>query len=85
MAKRPNALGRIEGEPKVRWYKKVNWGVYGKAALVVGLITLGVVATLQVQKSYNDIKAQGVAEFKANECKPFTNKENTQKWLECDD
>lgn len=82
MAKRPNALGRIEGEPKVRWYKKVNWGTYGKAALVIGLIALGVLGTLQVQKSYNDIKAQGVKEYQANECEVYA--KDGAKWYECD-
>ena len=47
MTKRPNKLGRIEGEPKVRWYKKTNWSVIGKTVLVVGLVALGVLGTLQ--------------------------------------
>ena len=45
MTKRPNKLGRIEGEPKVRWYKKTNWRVIGKTVLAVGLVALGVLGT----------------------------------------
>ena len=84
MTKRPNKLGRIEGEPKVRWYKKTNWSVIGKTVLVVGLVALGVAGTLSYQNFINNVKAEGVAEFKINSCDRYAN-DKGQKWLECDE
>lgn len=84
MAKRPNKLGRIEGEPKVRWYKKANWSVIGKTALAIGLIVLGVLGTLQYQRIINNIKAEGVAEYKLT-CEKFTSKDENVTWLECNE
>lgn len=84
MTKRPNKLGRIEGETKVRWYKKTNWRVIGKTVLAVGLVALGVLGTLQYQKIINNIKAEGVAEYKLT-CKKFTDKNKKVTWLECDE
>jgi len=82
MAKKPNAMGRIEGEPKIKWYKKIKWGVLGKAVAVLGLVALGVLGTLQYQNTINMIKAQGVEEYKTNDCNKFT--DNNVEWLECD-
>ena len=82
MAKRPNAMGRIEGEPKVRWYKKVKWNVVGNIAGVVLLIALGVVGTLQYQKTIDNIKADGVKEYQTNKCEMYA--KDGQKWYECD-
>ena len=84
MTKRPNKLGRIEGETKVRWYKKTNWRVIGKTVLAVGLVALGVLGTLQYQKIINNIKTEGVAEYKLT-CEKLTDKDKTVTWLECDE
>nr|DAF59528.1 MAG TPA: hypothetical protein [Podoviridae sp. ctU557] len=84
MTKRPNKLGRIESETKVRWYKKTNWRVIGKTVLAVGLVALGVLGTLQYQKIINNIKAEGVAEYKLT-CEKFTDKDKKVTWLECDE
>lgn len=84
MTKRPNKLGRIEGETKVRWYKKTNWRVIGKTVLAVGLVALGVLGTLQYQKIINNIKTEGVAEYKRT-CEKFTDKDKKVTWLECDE
>lgn len=84
MTKRPNKLGRIEGETKVRWYKKTNWRVISKTVLAVGLVALGVLGTLQYQKIINNIKAEGVAEYKLT-CEKLTDKDKKVTWLECDE
>lgn len=84
MTKRPNKLGRIEGETKVRWYKKTNWRVIGKTVLAVGLVALGVLGTLQYQKIINNIKTEGVAEYKLT-CEKLTDKDKRVTWLECDE
>lgn len=86
MAKRPNKLGRIEGEPKVKWGRtKKVWAVAPYIVLPVVLVALGVVSTLGYQNYVSNIKAEGVAEFKVNHCDKFSNKEKTETWLECDE
>ena len=46
------------------------------------LVILGVVGTLKYQGFINSIKAQGVAEYKQDECESF-NKDNSS-WYECE-
>lgn len=61
---------------------------YGKAAgvvvTVVALVVIGVAGTLSYQNFINNVKAEGVAEFKINSCDPYAN-DKGQKWLECDE
>ena len=82
MTTKPNKMGRIEAEPK----PKRNWHMktVGKISVVVGLIGLGVFGTLQYQKTINNIKAEGVAEYKLT-CEKFTDKDKKVAWLECDE
>ena len=84
MSKKPNAMGRIEGEPKVSKFKTFNWGGLGKTALVIGLVLLGVAGTLQYQQWIRSIKADGVTEYTASKCEKFSDKDKKQTWLECD-
>ena len=50
---------------------------YGKVAgvvvTVVALVVIGVAGTLSYQNFINNVKAEGVAEFKINSCKPYAN------------
>lgn len=61
---------------------------YGKAVAVaagtLSLVVLGVLGTLGYQNTINNIKAEGVAEFKINSCDLYAN-DKGQKWLECDE
>lgn len=84
MTKKPNEFGRIEGEKKVSKLKSIKWGAITKITLVVGLVLLGVAGTLQYQKFIDDTKAQGVAEYVANECDEYSDKDNKTTWLECE-
>lgn len=81
MTKRPNKLGRIEGEPKVK--KSLPWKKIGKTLAILALVALGVLSTLAYQQTIRNIHADGVAEYKASKCKEFTDKNVT--WLECDE
>lgn len=82
MAKRPNALGRIEADPK----PKRNWGKIGKTTLYVALplalVTLGIVGTLKYQEFISNVKQEGAVEYQLRNCEKFTDKK--QAWLECD-
>ena len=82
MTAKPNKMGRIEAAPK----PKRNWHMktVGKISAVVGLIGLGVFGTLQYQNTINNIKAEGVAEYKLT-CEKFTDKDKKVTWLECDE
>lgn len=84
MAKKPNAMGRIEADPK----PKKDWKKIGMVtlyiALPLALIALGVASTLKYQEFINNTKAEGVAEYRINDCDRYTNEEKTQTWLECD-
>lgn len=87
MSKRPNKMGRIEGEPK----EKFDWKRLGLIVVTllvaVALPLSGILATLKYQDIIADIKAQGVLEFKSNDCKNFAKSfedGTSQKWLECD-
>ena len=84
MSKKPNAMGRIEGEPKMSKIKQVKWGAIGKTALVIGLVLLGVAGTLQYQQTIRDIKADGVNEYKTSNCDKFSDKDKKATWLECE-
>jgi hypothetical protein len=60
--------------------------VVKRIGIVLGIVVLigtGVTGTISVQKYNNDLKAQGVREYKAT-CDMYQNNEKTQKWLECD-
>lgn len=84
MAKRPNALGRIEADPK----PKKDWNKIGKVAgivaTVVVLIASGIAGTLGYQSYVAGIKAQGVEEYKTHECQKYSNEDKSMYWLECD-
>lgn len=82
MTIKPNKMGRIEATPK----PKRNWHMktVGRISVVVGLIGLGVFGTLQYQNTINNIKAEGVAEYKLT-CEKFTDKDKKVTWLECDE
>ena len=56
--------------------------IVGVVVTEVALVVAGVLGTLYVQKTVNDIKAQGVSEFKANDCEQYSKDGLT--WLECD-
>lgn len=58
--------------------------IAGVVTSVVALVVLGVFGTLGYQNTINNIKAEGLAEFKINSCKPYAN-DKGQKWLECDE
>jgi len=62
--------------------KSIKWGCIGKVALVIGLVTIGVIGTLEAQRAYNNIKASGVSEYQQNACEKFSDK-NTA-WYECE-
>ena len=82
MTAKPNKMGRIKATPKPKrdWHMKT----IGKMSVVVGLIGLGVFGTLQYQNTINNIKAEGVAEYKLT-CEKFTDKDKKVTWLECDE
>lgn len=85
MSKKPNKMGRIEGEPKVK--RKLPWKKINLTLIVVLLVLTGVVGTLQFQKTVRDIKARGVAEYQDNNCKEFSKKyedNSIAAWLECE-
>ena len=83
MAKRPNKLGRIEGEPKVK--RQLPWKTIGTLALGIALVLAGVTGTLKYQSTIEDIKSQGVSEYKTEDCKKFEDKEKKLTWLECNE
>lgn len=58
--------------------------VVGVVAITLSLVVLGVFGTLGYQNTINNIKAEGVAEFKIKSCDPYAN-DKGQKWLECDE
>lgn len=82
MANKPNKMGRIEAEPKVK--KQLPWKSLGTIVLGLALVAAGIVGTLKYQGFINDVKSQGVAEYQSDKCNKYSNKENTQTWLECD-
>lgn len=85
MTKRPNKMGRIEGEPKVKWQRtKKAWAVAPYIVVPVVLVTLGVAGTLGYQNYVSNLKAEGVAEYKLT-CDKFTDKDKKVTWLECDE
>lgn len=61
---------------------KKQMTVVGIVVLVVVLIASGVAGTLTYQKFISDTKAQGVTEFKANDCDKYA--KDGMTWLECD-
>lgn len=85
-AKRPNKMGRIEGEPKQSTWEKIKILAHNSLFIIVplGLVVAGVWGTLQYQNTIASIKAVGVAEYQDASCKEFADKEETQRWLECD-
>ena len=82
MTTKQNKTGRTKAttKPKRNWHMKT----VGKISVVVGLIGLGVFGTLQYQNTINNIKAEGVAEYKLT-CEKFTDKDKKVTWLECDE
>lgn len=84
MSKRPNKMGRIEGEPKVSRWKRVPWAGIGMLVLGVVLMWSGAMGVLKYQEFIADIKAQGVYEYKTSECEKFTMEDKSQTWFECE-
>lgn len=85
MSKKPNKLGRTEGEPKVKWARtKKAWAVALYVVLPSVLVALGVAGTLGYQSYVNNLKAEGAAEYKLT-CDKFTDKDKGVTWLECDE
>ena len=68
---------------KIKTPTKKQWKNIGIVVAIVALVVAGVAGTLGYQKFISDTKAQGVAEYKENDCKKFTDKNVT--WLECDE
>lgn len=50
----------------------------------IALVTLGVAGTLKYQSFINNVKREGVAEFKLT-CEKFSDKDKKTTWLECDE
>lgn len=78
--KKPNKMGRIEGEPK----KPFPWMATLKGLAVFVLILASIAGTLGYQHFINGVKAQGVSEYKTNECQKYMNEDKSASWLECD-
>ena len=90
MSKKPNAVGRIEAEPKVKWRKtKKAWSLLPALTLYVVLpvvlIALGVAGTLKYQSFISGTKADGVAEYKLSHCNKYADEKKGITWLECDE
>jgi len=83
MANKPNKMGRIEAEPKPK--KQLPWKSIGTFVAGVLLVVAGITGTLKCQGFINDVKADGVAEFKNIQCEKFTDKEKNVTWLECNE
>lgn len=71
--------------------KKVNKKVVKKIWVIglfsvsaVALFTGGIAATIAYNQTIDNIKAEGVAEYKLNKCDKYTDKEKKTSWLECD-
>lgn len=47
------------------------------------LVVLGIAGTLSYQRFEQNLKAEGVREYKSSSCKVYTDKD--VKWLECDE
>lgn len=86
MTKKPNKLGRIEGEPKMGRWEKTKIVAHNSLFVIVPvlLVVLGVASTLGYQNYVNDLKAEGVSQYKLDKCEKFTDKKQTSTWLECD-
>lgn len=85
MAKKPNALGRIEADPKEP--RNFHLKEIGLFLLAIALLVSGIVATLKYQEFISNTKEQGAAEYRLNDCEKFEtiNKEKVKvNWLECD-
>lgn len=82
MANKPNAMGRIEAEPKVK--KQLPWKTIGVIVAGIVLVVAGISGTLGYQNFINSVKAEGVADYKLNNCDKYVNQEKTATWLECD-
>lgn len=67
----------------IKMNKKINWKYVGRVVLFTALVGLGIVGTLQFQKTIRDIKSEGVREYKLT-CEKFTDKGAKVSWLECD-
>lgn len=68
---------------------KRDWKKIGVVTLYVALpvvmVTLGVVGTLKYQSFIDNVKADGVAQYKLTHCDKYTDKKQTTSWLECDE
>lgn len=71
--------------------KKVNkkaikkvWVIGLFAVSAVALFTGGIASTIAYNQTIDNIKAEGVAEYKLNRCSKFSDEEKRTSWLECD-
>lgn len=82
MTKKPNAMGRIESEPKQP--RNLHLREIGIFLLAVAILFSGIVGTLKYQEFTDHIKAQGVSEYKENKCSVHTFEDESATWLECE-
>lgn len=82
MAKKPNAMGRIEADPKPP--KNFHMKEIALFLLAVALLVSGIVGTLKYQEFINGVKAQGVSEYKANKCSVHSFEDKSATWFECE-
>lgn len=82
MANKPNAMGRIEAEPKVK--RHLPWKTIGAIVAGIVLVIAGISGTLGYQSFINNVKAEGVADYKLNSCDKYMNEDKSATWLECD-
>lgn len=86
MSKKPTATGRIESPKKQGFLAKAGIILHNSLFILVplALVAAGIFATLKYQEFIDNTKAQGVSEYQSIYCDEFTNKDKTEKWLECD-
>lgn len=82
MAKKPNAMGRIEADPKAKL--NIPWKGILMTATVVALVILSIVSTLKYQEFIASTKADGVREYKTLQCDNYMNEDKSAKWFECE-
>lgn len=85
MTKRPNKLGRIEGEPKVNKFKALPWKTIGAVVTSVLFVLIGILGTLKYQQFINHVKQQGVREYTSTYCERYADDKKHTTWLECDE
>lgn len=69
---------------KIKTPTKKQWKNIGIVVAIVALVVAGVAGTLGYQKFISDTKAQGVLEYKSDECTKYMNEDKSAVWLECE-